>query len=235
MNCEEFDLAGAGFTLEDAATRQAALEHVSHCSRCAALQESWQAARVELGVLASETRQAEAPARVEMRLRQEFRTKYRTAPARRAAALAAWMLATAALLFCVVSVRNWRHGGQTETANRQRQPTQSTLRPAKEITAPVAEPGDGRPSSAALVVSDRSAKRVSRQKFAADNDTGEFTWLPGSVPMELEEAAIVRVRMQRGALGALGLPVNEERAGEWIQVDMLVGNDGLPQAVKLNR
>jgi len=43
----------------------------------------------------------------------------------------------------------------------------------------------------------------------------------------------VRVRMQRGALGALGLPVNEERAGEWIQVDLLVGNDGLPQAVRL--
>jgi hypothetical protein len=41
------------------------------------------------------------------------------------------------------------------------------------------------------------------------------------------------VRMQRSSLGALGLPVNEERAGEWIQVDLLVGNDGLPQAVRL--
>jgi hypothetical protein len=41
------------------------------------------------------------------------------------------------------------------------------------------------------------------------------------------------VRMQRGELGALGLPVNEERAAEWIQVDLLVGNDGLPQAVRL--
>jgi len=39
--------------------------------------------------------------------------------------------------------------------------------------------------------------------------------------------------MQRGSLGALGLPVNEESAGEWIQVDLLVGNDGLPQAVRL--
>jgi hypothetical protein len=50
---------------------------------------------------------------------------------------------------------------------------------------------------------------------------------------ETEEASILRVRMQRGSLGALGLPVNEERAGEWIQVDLLVGNDGLPQAVRL--
>jgi len=27
--------------------------------------------------------------------------------------------------------------------------------------------------------------------------------------------------------------VNEERASEWIQVDLLVGTDGLPQAVRL--
>lgn len=41
------------------------------------------------------------------------------------------------------------------------------------------------------------------------------------------------MRMQRGSLGALGLPVNEQRAGDWIQVDVLVGNDGLPEAVRL--
>jgi hypothetical protein len=40
--------------------------------------------------------------------------------------------------------------------------------------------------------------------------------------------------MQRGALGALGLPVNEERVSDWIQVDLLVGQDGLPKAVRLH-
>jgi hypothetical protein len=67
----------------------------------------------------------------------------------------------------------------------------------------------------------------------ADNELRNFTLLPGALPAEADDAAIVRVRMQRGALGALGLPVNEERAGEWIQVDLLVGDDGLPQAVRL--
>jgi hypothetical protein len=66
----------------------------------------------------------------------------------------------------------------------------------------------------------------------ADND-GDFTLLPGSLPQEIDDAAIVRVRLQRGALGALGLPVNEERAGEWLQVDLLVGEDGQPRAVRL--
>jgi hypothetical protein len=68
-----------------------------------------------------------------------------------------------------------------------------------------------------------------------DDSSGKFTLLPGSLPFETDETAIVRVRMQRGALGTLGLPVNEERAYEWIQVDLLVGNDGLPQAVRLAR
>ena len=50
---------------------------------------------------------------------------------------------------------------------------------------------------------------------------------------EAGDGSVVRVRMQRGALGDLGLPVNEERANEWIQVDLFVGQDGQPQAVRL--
>jgi hypothetical protein len=74
-----------------------------------------------------------------------------------------------------------------------------------------------------------------RRTAASADDASKFTLLPGSLPAETDEAAIVRVRMQRGALGALGLPVNVERANEWIQVDLLVGNDGWPQAVRLAR
>jgi hypothetical protein len=39
--------------------------------------------------------------------------------------------------------------------------------------------------------------------------------------------------MQRGALSAFGLPVDEERVSDWIQVDLLVGQDGMPKAVRL--
>jgi hypothetical protein len=69
--------------------------------------------------------------------------------------------------------------------------------------------------------------------LVAANDAEDFTLLPGSLPQETGDAAVVRVRLQRGALGALGLPVNEARAGEWIQVDLFVGQDGQPQAVRL--
>jgi hypothetical protein len=49
----------------------------------------------------------------------------------------------------------------------------------------------------------------------------------------LEDATVVHVQMQRSALTALGLTVNEEHGTDWIQVDLLVGDDGVPQAVRL--
>jgi len=69
--------------------------------------------------------------------------------------------------------------------------------------------------------------------LVADSEAGDFTLLPGSLPQDVDDSAIVRVGMQRGALSALGLPVNEERVSDWIQVDLLVGQDGLPKAVRL--
>jgi len=67
----------------------------------------------------------------------------------------------------------------------------------------------------------------------ASKTSDEFTPLPGSVPGFLDDSTIVRVQLQRGALGAFGLPVSEERASDWIQVDLLVAADGQPQALRL--
>jgi hypothetical protein len=67
----------------------------------------------------------------------------------------------------------------------------------------------------------------------ATKASDEFTPLPGSVPGFLDDSTIVRVQLQRGALGAFGLPVSEERASDWIQVDLLVAADGQPQALRL--
>jgi len=81
MKCEEFEAIGLDAE-RDASVSEvewaAAREHASTCSRCAALQDSWQVARLEMVALAEDTDLAQAPARVEMRLRQEFRTRHRT-------------------------------------------------------------------------------------------------------------------------------------------------------------
>ncbi|MGA2098285.1 MAG: hypothetical protein ABSH39_18440 [Candidatus Acidiferrum sp.] len=214
MNCEQVEAIVLDMDRADGPEpleRAAALAHLSHCSRCAALQESWQAAREELRSLSGETLEARAPSRVEMRLRQEFRMRHRAVLVRRVGLVAVWALAAAAVLVGTVSLWNSRRARPADVAKQNE--AQATL-VADNTKLPGEEPG----TSAAALSGDNS---------------GEFTPVPGAVEDETEEASILRVRMQRGSLGALGLPVNEERAGEWIQVDLLVGNDGLPQAVRL--
>ena len=216
MNCEQVEaiVLDLGRDVDaDALERAAALAHLSHCPRCAALQESWESAREELRALGEETLEARAPARVEMRLRQEFRTRHRTMVVRRTAVVAAWALAGAAILLGAINTWNWQQARRAEAEKQNIA--------AKNAMAPTEAAAQSQGTSNLGVV------------LSAADDSGEFTPLPGTTLDETEEAAILRVRMQRGSLGALGLPVNEARAGEWIQVDLLVGNDGLPQAVRM--
>jgi hypothetical protein len=216
MKCEEFEAIGlerSGLRMSeaDAALRNAAAEHAARCPNCAALQESWQEARIALQALRETTRDAETPQRVEMRLRREFGVRYRTPRARSAAIFAAWALATAAVLFAGVSWWNWKLA-------QNRHLDASVGNTVKTIALPPT-----------VTPSDTSEEAT----LVADNELGDFTLLPGSLPQDVDDSAIVRVGMQRGALNALGLPVNEERVSDWIQVDLLVGEDGLPKAVRL--
>lgn len=211
MTCDEFEAIGwdaqSNASLTDV-QRAAAAAHAVSCIRCAALGDSWEATRLELRSLAQVTTTAEAPARVEMRLRQQFRAQYHTPKARRTAVVTAWVVAATAVFVGAASWVNWR-------TNQNRG---SALAPDR---------GVARDSSVG------QSFRSDPQTFMADSESSDFTLLPGILPADTDDAAILRVRMQRGALGALGLPVNEDRANEWIQVDLLVGNDGLPEAVRL--
>lgn len=214
MTCEEFEAIGLDAALDPSLTdaqRAAADQHALSCARCAALRDSWQAVRVELRALAQQTATAEAPQRVEMRLRQQFHTQHRTLKTHRRAVVAAWALAAAAVLVGAVSWVEWRSNQNGNLSGNSS-------------------------ANAGTAVTNRDSAQESAAgspTLVADNELGDFTLLPGISPADTEDAAILRVRMQRGALGALGLPVNEDRAAEWIQVDLMVGNDGLPEAVRL--
>lgn len=220
MKCEEFEAIGLDAERDSSlseAERAAAREHAATCSHCAALQDSWEAAGTELRAFAVDTAMVQAPARVEMRLRQEFRTQHVTLRVRRTAVLAAWALATAAVLIGAVSWVNWRRTSSNVAPNH------STTSPSVASSA----------ANSTNVAASQQSDSPDSETLMADNELSDFTLLPGTSPADTLDAAILRVRMQRSSLGALGLPVNEERAGEWIQVDLLVGNDGLPQAVRL--
>ncbi len=219
MTCEEFqmvDLDGV-LTAEDGPLQRAARQHLLECPHCAALQENWQALRTDLHALGAETREAETPARVELRLRQEFRTKHKTLKRRRLALVAAWALAGAAVVVSAITWFNWRLQ-QGQIANTHQTQGQSAISAAN-------------PANAVQHVTPAGPELG--EVLMASNDSSEFTLLPGTMPGSLDDATVVHVQMQRGALGALGLTVNEEHAADWIQLDLLVGDDGQPQAVRL--
>jgi len=210
MNCEEFELIGldAGSGQVSAAEEAAAAEHSSACAKCAALAESWDMARNELSFYKDATQAASAPARVEMRLLQELRAQKRPHErVRRAGIMAAWGLAVAASIVGVVSWQTWQAG-----KHQPLQPKINTL----------------------AVNTTTQAEQSSDTVIVADEDSGAFTPLPGAIPVAAEDGSIYQVRMQRASLGVLGLPVNDDGASEWINVDLLVADDGTPQGVRLH-
>ena len=223
--CDEFEVLGLDSqsdpSLSDDRRRQVA-DHALACEKCAALRDSWKAAKSELSGLGEYTTGLNAPLRVEARLLQQFRLKHQFRRERRLVKFAVWAVAAAALLLCAVSWWDWEHARHSALAN------------IANLDAPSIAVGTAAESGGTNVASGGgSAMDDASEMLLADNDTGDFAQLPASSAQETEDAAIVRVGMQRSSLAALGLPVNEERAGDWIQVDLLVASDGSPQAVRL--
>src|SRR5437016_2013600 len=198
MTCEEFEAIGLDAERDASLSeveRVAAREHADTCSRCAALQDSWQAAGLELRAFAEDTAMTQAPARVEMRLRQEFRTQHVTLKVRRAAVVAAWVLATAAVLAGAVSWRNWRHNS----------PENNSVAGANHQTP--AEVPNG-------IQQRGSAGAGSSETLMADNELSGFTLLPDAFALDTDEAADLSLRMHLGALTTLVLCVTQERASD---------------------
>jgi predicted anti-sigma-YlaC factor YlaD len=210
MNCEEFAVAGLDRDLDASGVDSAAArEHLRSCPHCAALYESSLALRSDLRELAQLTSGATAPSRVEMRLRQEFRTRHTTEKSRGRVVVASWVLAAAALVLVAVSLVVWQRHGVVDTAKTEKPST---------LPATVRSVATGPELGGTLI---------------AENDGEEFALIPGAIPGMLDDTTVVRVQMQRGSLGALGLSVNEEHANDVVQVDLLLGADGQPQAYRL--
>jgi hypothetical protein len=226
MDCEEFEILSLDAQRDDSIgddSRERALQHARVCGRCAALGASWAAAQSELAALAESSRLLRVPPRVETRVLQQFRLKHEPRQERKILQLATWALAAAAVIVCTLAVwdlHNWRQGSlgvpiaTAPTAGRNTVPNLSTSAPGTNANS----------------ATDDSETLIAGNEGNGGND---FTQLPGSSLQEVEDSAIVRVRMERASLAAFGLPVNEDEASDWIQVDLLVASDGSAQAVRL--
>jgi len=89
-----------------------------------------------------------------------------------------------------------------------------------------------------LAATNSSSQAAVDSAGATVSDDGEYATaympLPGAYdPSELEGGAVVRVVLPRAALVSYGLPVEGMGVADHVTADMVVSQDGTPQAIRL--
>lgn len=230
MDCAQFeeflhdlDRPGTGgFALRDIA-----LVHVETCSHCAQLltQAEW-LDLVLHAVSTTEIAQQAAP-RVEAALMNEFRRRRAATSGPRVR----WQLATLGAAAAVLLVLGFslRHRIGPASGSVQHSQDASLLS------------GEGKPGNASNPVSPSVAPDSSGQEeTVAENELGDsgdataFVALPYADDSAAHDGgAIIRVVLSRPALASLGLPVTDLGATDRIPADIVVSEDGAPQAIRL--
>jgi len=215
---------------EGATLCERALAHAELCSDCATLLIEVESLDFSLRQAAADSSDWQAPPRLETLLLQEFRRE-KSASASRGVRwqLAAFGIAAAVLLALGLSLHR-QHlvalGGvgsaQTSTQTAAQAPDNSAAKKAT-VTAPD---------------SNNNSQTAGHSAPAAQMDDGEYATaympLPGAYdPSELEGGAVVRVVLPRAALISYGLPVEGMGVADHVTADMVVSQDGTPQAIRL--
>ena len=177
-----------------------------------------------LRALAQHDGELEAPAEVETRLRQAFRRKQAQ---RRWRNGLAWSLAAAAVITAFVLA-----------GLRQRPPVVSP--PQRVATRPpqlaVAVPPQGAlPVAEAAVPVNARRSPLARPAPPRETQPREimtefFPLLDVAPPFERGE--LLRVTVPMATMRKVGLPVNEDRLGDRVYADVLVGQEGLARAIR---
>jgi hypothetical protein len=88
--------------------------------------------------------------------------------------------------------------------------------------------------AAALVATQRTGRQPPPAVAVEAAPAREFIPLPYSPAFTASEGGqVVRITLPRSSLRTLGFPINEERAFERIQADVLLGNDGIARAIRV--
>ena len=224
MDCAQFeellhDLDRAG--TQAAASRECALAHAESCSRCARLVTESEALDFSLRTLAHEDAGQRASARLEENLLREFRRAKAAASRRRMAWRVVALGAAAGVALAVgISLRHTRAPGAKSTVIEQAGTVQPA--PAQGNAAPTA---DQKPAANQQAPADRQDD----SEYATD-----FVPLPYADDSAMADGgAVVRVVLSRSALASLGAPVVDTGDSNLIPADLVVSEDGTPQAIRL--
>jgi hypothetical protein len=153
----------------------------------------------------------EASPEVEARLRAQFQSRKRRGAWRRAAA---WTIAAAAAAMVVFFV-----------AADRRPPTPAPIHEA--VTQAVAVQPEVARTAAAVITTRRARGPVTRPQEVV---TDFFPLMDPAPPFE--RGQLLRVELPASAMQMVGLPVREDRLADPVQADVLVGEEGLPRAIR---
>jgi predicted anti-sigma-YlaC factor YlaD len=198
-----------------------ALAHAESCSDCAAQLTEMESLSFSLRQLAEESAEAQAPPRLETLLLQEFRRE-KSATASRGVRwqLAAFGIAAAVLLALGLSL------------HRQRLVTSANVNSGQGATQTATQV----PDNSAATKTSATAADGSTHAAVADDAEYATAYMPlpyAYDPSELEGAAVVRVVLPRAALVSYGLPVEGMGVRDQVTADMVISQDGTPQAIRL--
>lgn len=188
---------------------EAALAHAELCGSCARLLTDSEALGFSLQTIAAHDERAQASPRVEAAVLREMR-RVATSRHRRQWRMVALGVASAVLLALGGSLRHMSMGRRDGIAADQ-----SARRT-----------GSGAGSKASPVVADN---------LSSDwQDATAFVSLPYAAdPATLEGGTVVRVVLSRSALMSMGMPVTDAGTMDRIPADIMLSEDGAPQAIRL--
>lgn len=223
MNCSEFeaaldDLDRAG--MPAMMLREAALEHAEMCGRCAQRMNDTEALDFAFHQIAVQDGNLTAPPHLEAALLHEFRAQRvgqsRTKGNWRMAALAT---AAAVLLVLGFSLRHLSlNGSGRNLFGHQGQPALNDNAQARN---------DGANSTSATT-------EVAENVSTDPEDATGFVSLPYATdPGTLQDGTVVRVELTRAALASMGMPVADAGSLDRIPADIILSEDGAPQAIRL--
>lgn len=196
------------------AVRDAALIHAESCDHCAQLMTEVESLDFSLQLLGTRDVALEAPPRVEAFLLQEFR-RHKVETARRSVP---WQLAALGAAAAVVFAFGLFLRHEVGPLHNSDPSLHTASNQAGSI----------------LQAANPESTEVSQNENEDSEDATAYVALPGaSDPGTLEGGSIVRVVLSRSALLSLGLPVTDVGAGDRIPADLVLSEDGSPQAIRL--
>jgi hypothetical protein len=251
MDCAEFrDLL---HELDRPGTRGAsaldgAMAHAEACGDCGVLLVEEESLGFALQKIAHETARMPGALRVEAALLNEFRQVKAEVmiPARNRARWGAAALGVAAAVLLVLGAaiyqRNFAHtpllavthvagNPAPRAADAKVEATIDTKRvTAENSTTSVTQlPSSNTPGARAVPGAKRAASEAQRVEYAT-----AFVPLPyADDPSALEGGSVVRVTLARSVLESYGLPADGMGTGDRVTADMIVSEDGTPQAIRL--